>query len=59
MLRSEADVVVCLAEPEPFWAVGTWYRHFEAVGDDEVVALITAAAARAEVADSHDRPARP
>ena len=59
MLRSEADVVVCLAEPEPFWAVGTWYRHFEAVGDDEVVALITAAAARAGVADSHDRPARP
>jgi len=59
MLRSEADVVVCLAEPEPFWAVGTWYRHFEAVGDDEVVALITAAAARTGVADSHDRPARP
>ena len=62
MLRTEADVVVCLAEPEPFWAVGTWYRHFEAVGDDEVVALITAAAARTDVAElpeSPDRPARP
>jgi predicted phosphoribosyltransferase len=51
MLRTEADVVVCLAEPEPFWAVGTWYRHFEAVGDDEVVALIAAAATRTDVAD--------
>jgi putative phosphoribosyl transferase len=59
MLRTEADVVVCLAEPEPFWAVGTWYRHFEAVGDDEVVALIGAAATRTDVADSPDRPAGP
>ncbi len=58
MLRSEADGVVCLAQPDPFWAVGTWYRHFEAVSDDEVVALIAAATAR-DVADSHDRPARP
>ena len=59
MLRSEADVVVCLAEPEPFWAVGTWYRHFEAVGDDEVVALIAAAATRTAVGGPHDRPSRP
>ena len=59
MLRSEADRVVCLAEPDPFWAVGNWYRHFDAVSDDEVVALITAAMARRDVAESSDRPARP
>ena len=58
MLRSEADRVVCLAEPDPFWAVGNWYRHFDAVSDDEVVALITAAMARHD-ADSSRRPARP
>jgi putative phosphoribosyl transferase len=45
MLRSEADRVVCLAQPDPFWAVGSWYRDFEAVGDDEVLELITAAMA--------------
>ncbi|MDP9464747.1 MAG: phosphoribosyltransferase, partial [Actinomycetota bacterium] len=43
MLRAEADRVVCLAQPDPFWAVGCWYRHFEAVSDDEVLQLITAA----------------
>jgi putative phosphoribosyl transferase len=42
-LRSEADRVVCLEQPDPFWAVGSWYRDFSAVSDDEVVDLITAA----------------
>jgi putative phosphoribosyl transferase len=59
LLRSEADTVVCLAEPDPFWAVGNWYRHFEAVSDDEVVALITAAMARDDVAEPPDHPSRP
>jgi predicted phosphoribosyltransferase len=59
MLRSEADTVVCLAEPDPFWAVGNWYRHFDAVSDDEVVALITAAMARDDVAEPPDHPSGP
>jgi putative phosphoribosyl transferase len=42
-LRSEADRIVCLEQPDPFWAVGSWYRDFSAVSDDEVVELITAA----------------
>ena len=42
MLRSEADTVVCLTEPEPFWAVGSWYRDFAAVADDAVFALLHA-----------------
>ena len=35
-LRAEADEVVCLATPEPFYAVGAWYTHFGQVSDDEV-----------------------
>jgi putative phosphoribosyl transferase len=43
MLRSEADNVVCLSEPDPFWAVGRWYDNFDPVSDSEVLKLITAA----------------
>lgn len=35
-LRSEADEVVCLATPEPFWGVGRWYEDFAQTTDDEV-----------------------
>lgn len=43
-LRSEADSVVCLATPDPFWAVGSHYRDFAQVSDDAVVALMEAGA---------------
>jgi predicted phosphoribosyltransferase len=36
-LGGEADVLVALAEPEPFGAVGRFYRRFVATTDDEVV----------------------
>jgi putative phosphoribosyl transferase len=36
MLRRNADDVVCLAQPEPFYAVGYWYRDFWQISDDEV-----------------------
>ncbi|HEX9822858.1 MAG TPA: phosphoribosyltransferase family protein [Actinomycetota bacterium] len=39
-LRLEADEVVCLAVPEPFHAVGQWYRDFPQVADERVVALL-------------------
>jgi len=39
-LRNEADEVVCLAAPTPFFGVGEWYRHFEQVTDDEVRKLL-------------------
>ena len=32
--------LVCVAVPDPFVAVGVWYRDFEPTTDDEVVALI-------------------
>jgi len=39
-LRGEADQVVCLAAPEPFHAVGEFYRNFEQISDDEVSGLL-------------------
>lgn len=38
-----ADEVVLLAAPEPFTAVGMWYRDFAATGDAEVAALLSRA----------------
>jgi predicted phosphoribosyltransferase len=43
MLESEADRVVALSLPEPFHAVGQWYRDFDQVGDRVVVALLQGA----------------
>ena len=39
-LASVADEVVCLETPEPFFAVGQWYRDFTAVSDKDVTALL-------------------
>ncbi|MBI5720638.1 MAG: phosphoribosyltransferase [Burkholderiales bacterium] len=44
-LRALADEWVCLAEPVPFEAVGSHYRQFEQVGDDDVMQALAAAAA--------------
>jgi putative phosphoribosyl transferase len=41
-LREDADRIVVLATPEPFLAVGEWYRTFDQTGDDEVVAILAA-----------------
>jgi putative phosphoribosyl transferase len=39
-LSKEADEVVCLATPDPFFAVGQWYEAFPQTSDREVVALL-------------------
>jgi putative phosphoribosyl transferase len=39
-LKSLADEVVCLEAPEPFWAVGSHYRDFHQLSDEEVTALL-------------------
>ncbi len=39
-LQHEADEVVVLATPEPFFAVGEWYRRFDQTSDEEVVAIL-------------------
>ena len=40
-LRREADEVRTLATPEPFFAVGQWYRDFPQTPDERVVELLT------------------
>ncbi|HID81375.1 MAG TPA: phosphoribosyltransferase [Chromatiales bacterium] len=40
MLRKVADEVICLAEPEPFIAIGQWYLDFSQVSDEEVVSIL-------------------
>lgn len=45
-LEQEADRVVVLFAPEPFFAVGEWYRRFDQTTDEEVVAALTRAAGR-------------
>ena len=43
-LRREADEVVCARTPDPFTAVGMWYRDFAPVSDQEVAELLAARA---------------
>ena len=44
-LAAEADEVVCAATPEPFRAVGLWYRDFPQASDEEVRRLLAQAQA--------------
>jgi putative phosphoribosyl transferase len=39
-LRNEADEVVCPYQPEPFWAVGLFYRNFSPTEDCEVESIV-------------------
>jgi putative phosphoribosyl transferase len=41
--RDEADEVVCATTPDPFYAVGFWYRDFSQTSDDEVRELLARA----------------
>ena len=50
-LREEADLVVCLLQPELLLAVGLWFEHFEPTSDAEIAALLDG--------DPADPPARP
>jgi len=45
-LRREADEVVCLSSPEPFYSVGGWYEDFRQVTDGEVQQALSSAASR-------------
>jgi len=50
--RRIADEVVCAEEPEPFYAVGSWYADFSQTTDEEVRDLL----ARATKPDGHLEP---
>ena len=42
-LRGDADEIVCLAQPEPFVAIGLYYANFEQLKDEDVVRLLAEA----------------
>jgi putative phosphoribosyl transferase len=48
-LDQEADQAVCLETPEPFIAVGRWYRDFPQTDDEEVRRLLRESARRESV----------
>jgi putative phosphoribosyl transferase len=39
-LKSEADDVIALFQPDDFWAVGMYYRDFRQISDEECVKLL-------------------
>jgi predicted phosphoribosyltransferase len=45
-LHADADEVICLRTPDPFSAVGLWYRVFDQTTDEEVRTLLEAAGRR-------------
>ena len=49
---NSADEIVCLETPEPFYAVGLWYRDFGQTSDEEVRNLLEQAA-KETLADIH------
>jgi predicted phosphoribosyltransferase len=51
-LRQEVDDFVCLALPQPFYAVGQFYQCFDETRDAEVIALLNA------LASGNGHPAR-
>jgi predicted phosphoribosyltransferase len=48
--QSVVDEVICVLTPEPFMAVGLWYRDFSQTTDEEVRALLARAAQRSVAA---------
>jgi putative phosphoribosyl transferase len=45
VLRPEVDEVVCLKMPEPFVAIGLYYRDFHQLSDEDVMRALTQATA--------------
>jgi putative phosphoribosyl transferase len=43
-IEQEADELVCLYTPEPFYGVGQWYSDFSQTPDESVLALLESAA---------------
>ncbi len=51
-LRPEVDEIICLETPEPFHAIGLYYRDFSQVSDQQVVALLAQSGRQGEEATS-------
>lgn len=39
-LADEADEMICIGTPVPFYGVGQWYEDFDQTGDEEVIRLL-------------------
>jgi putative phosphoribosyl transferase len=39
-LRKEVDAIICLQTPDPFYAIGIFYRDFTQMSDEDVVAVL-------------------
>ncbi|MGI8772465.1 MAG: phosphoribosyltransferase family protein, partial [Acidobacteriaceae bacterium] len=46
--RGEVDQIICATTPQPFFAVGMFYRNFEQTTDEEVRALLLQARSDAD-----------
>jgi predicted phosphoribosyltransferase len=53
-LEPEADRIVCLATPDPFFAVGAHYHDFSQTTDDEVIELLERASRALQGKATHD-----
>lgn len=40
IISAEVDNIICLSTPEPYIAVGCWYRNFSQTSDEEVSLLL-------------------
>jgi len=56
--ETEVDKIICAATPEPFLAVGRWYRDFSQTSDEEVRELLRRAANFGEPKGSQTEAAR-
>lgn len=54
-LAAVADEVVALSTPEPYFAVGSWYRVFDQLSDEDVADWLARAPRRPEPAAGGDR----
>jgi len=50
-LESEADEIVCLEQPSPFYAIGVFYRDFHQLEDEEVMRLMASVATAGDKRD--------
>ena len=57
-LREEADDVVCLETPEPFWGIGLHYLDFHQIPDEEVVRILEEHKPKAKPRVTKPTPAR-
>ncbi len=51
-LRVEVDQIVCATTPQPFFAVGMFYRNFDQTTDEEVRALLLQARSDADASSA-------